>query len=184
MKKIITIASIILSHLVNAQTKSFVIETDPLPYFFKGYSAEAAYSFNRNRIYLEVVKLSEIPSFILSNKNFTEERFVIGIGYSRFLKSDQKGLFVGGDLSNSYSIFKLKNSDLKLKNETFKIGIRIGYTFYPIKKIPNLLVSPWISPRIATNISNINLGSEVLTRGLIDVVGAVHIGYKFTLNKK
>jgi hypothetical protein len=184
MKKIITIVSIFLSHLAIAQTKSFVIETDPLPYFFKGYSAEAAYSFNRNRVYFEVVKLSEIPSFVLSNRNFTEERFVIGIGYSRFLKSHQKGLFIGGDLSNSYSIFGLKSSDLKLKNETFKIGLRIGYTFYPIKKVPNLLVSPWISPRIATNISNIYLGSEALTRGLIDVVGAVHIGYKFTLNKK
>jgi hypothetical protein len=108
---------------------------------------------------------------------------VLGIGYSYFIKSHQKGLFVGGDISNSYSTYKLLVNNTTQNVETFRIGPRIGYTFSPFKKLPNLILSPWISPRYALNIKDINISNETLKRNSFDFVGAIHIGYKFSLNK-
>ena len=88
---------------------------------------------------------------MLSNENFNEERFVISLGYLRFLNKPNKGFFLGGDISNSYSTYSIEQEENPVKKETLKIGMRVGYTFYPIKKLPQLQLSWWLSPRVALN---------------------------------
>ena len=74
---------------------SFVLEIDPLAYFYRGFALEGAFSIDNHRFFVEAVSL-DVPSFItdvfVSNgEHYSERRnIILGIGYSYFFFEHQK----------------------------------------------------------------------------------------------
>lgn len=189
MKKIIILSlfGVLLYHTtLQAQnnTNSFTIGIDPLVIAaLGGVEVELGYNFGKNRVGLEFLGAelppvwdSQIADFSSVSANIYE------LSYSRFLNDRQTGFHYGLAYS-LFSNYTVENeAGESLSKNVSKIGVRLGYMWFPFKKA-NFFIEPLFNFGVYLGNEELNFtNGSVFEAGIFAGSGPVlHLGWKFDL---
>ena len=163
---------------------SVTIGFDPLVIgVLNGVEVEAGYNRGKNRVAVEFLS-AELPSVWNSQIDDFEKvsSDIFEIGYSRFLKDGQRGFHYGLAYS-LFSNFTVEDANgLELSKDLSKIGVRLGYMWFPIKNT-NFFIEPLFNFGIYLNDEDLNFGgdTEFESSSFAGSGPVIHLGWKFDL---
>ena len=172
--------------IVQAQDtqNSFTVGIDPLVIgVLSGFEVEAGYNFGKNRVTVEYL-VADVPAVWESQIDDFESvsADIFELSYSRFLNDKQKGFHYG----IAYSLFSnytvTNEAGQSLDKNISKIGIRLGYMWFPFKKA-NFFIEPLFNFGLFLGNEELNFDDgSVFEAGSFAGSGPViHLGWKFDL---
>ncbi len=182
--KNLLIAIVILvasTSMVNAQTKNFEIELDPLAYALGGASGHAAYTFKNERIQLGYGQLT-LPEGLQNHEGITESFKAISLKWDYFFgKEDPSHGFFAG-LTFDYLFLTYESKTDEYKDDQLSIGLRGGYKFDFFKNrksLSGLYLTPWVGVNMMTKSGDIELDDLQYSRKSVNFFPTVHLGWSF-----
>lgn len=196
MKKLkFIVASLFLSANVLGQhesTSQLSVELDPAPYILSGYSVSIKYSPKQTpRVaYMASIYQSDFPDGMMTKVN-TEKGWTsmkLKTSYAAFtefyINEERKGFYVGPSVFWYNKSAELKSINSRTEFSTIYPNARIGYIWYPFKKM-NLYLNPWFNIGSEINVDQQNqLGGIEFEPNKLNYILALHIGYSFQIKKK
>jgi hypothetical protein len=165
------------------------LELDPAPYILGGYSLSIKYSMKsapRLAIMGSVFSSSFPEAMMLpenSEKGWSEMKFETSyaIFTDFYLNVERKGFYVGPSVFLYNKSASLRYYDERVTFSTLFPNVRIGYVWYPFKKI-QLYCNPWINVGSEISIDNKNqLNGISFDLNKFNYIVAIHVGYSINL---
>lgn len=169
-----------------AQTKSFEIETDPTSFFSNGYNFNFGYSIPHWAIRLVPYK-SELPEFLHGNNDYKQSMIGVAFDLDYFLEESNNGFFIGPVVIYSRDELEAPNN-IKMNNEQFLAGLRLGYRIMPFKmqqeNLNGFYFTPFLSP-LYTFAEDVSFGNgNTFAYKQFQIWGGIHIGYRINTEKQ
>jgi hypothetical protein len=167
---------------------TIALEIDPAPFIMEGHSFSVRYS-NENLPHWSFTGSTfsgKYPNGLLSkaNKNNGWENLEFKCSNAVFadyhINADRKGLFFGPSLFSYKNEIENKNAGNKIRFRTVYPNVRVGYNWFPIKKL-DLYLSPWVNVGKEFSIDSRNKYNNLTYQtNNIKYIAALHIGYKYS----
>lgn len=182
LKQIIVLCFALSSMGLHAQ-KALTIAVDPLSIVaLGGYEVELGLNINKNRISASYLSGSLSPWFGQSSDFNSTSHSVIEIAFSRFIRTEQKGLSYGLAYA-FYSDFVVEDeAGQSLEKNPSRISLKLAYAWFPFKSI-GLYLEPSMTFGFFLNDEDLNFTSgEVFNKKSFIGNGPLfNVGYKFNL---
>lgn len=159
------------------------VQVDPTPFFLRGFAPEVGVGMGPHRAYVTVVAY-DVPTFLREDEAFDERRdYRIGLGYEHFLRSRFVGPFLGASALWTRSTFSRADieSDATEEVGTLAATVRLGWVFYPISALPDLLFGPWVSASWAFSPDDFMIEGRRIERRSLGFTAALQLGWRFEL---
>lgn len=174
-----------------AQTKEndnhFELETDPIAFIFKGYSAHAGYQLGHFRWDVGVYGI-EVPSFFSGYDNFNIRSNGAGIKLDYIFKK-RKGLLLGVESNLSRERVSPKSNDSNPDKDLTKsftnvsLSMRVGYRWMLGNKsndYKGFYIFPWVSfVSVNLNPQSAIIQGQEYRQSTFSFFPTVHFGYSF-----
>jgi hypothetical protein len=161
--------------------RTFDLQIDPTPFFFRGFAPEAGVSIGRHRIMATVIQY-DVPTFLLEDAAFSERRDAIfGLAYQFFFFRHLDGLFAGIGTSATRSTFTRVGTASTRSTWTWRSTLRVGWMVSPFASNPHVFFAPWLGVHVALDPETFALEGRTIERRTFGLTGAIQIGYRFAL---
>lgn len=162
----------------------WAIELDPAPFLLNGYSISVKYSpkFWPRTSFMTSVYKSNFPNAMMNDVNkqngFIEMK--IERSYAAFaefyFKKTRKGFYAGPSFFYYNKSVGMKNTNERTQFKTIYPNVRLGYVWYPFKKV-NLYINPWFNIGSEYRMDSNTLNGIEFKPNKPNFIFAVHLGY-------
>lgn len=176
MKKLMClIASLTLAQPALAKGSGWMVEVDPIAYFFKGYSVHVSKELGQTGLVLDLgVFAMDVPDDVEANKDF-DTKFD-GYGFKLNYTGDQPdGFFAGisGGINNLYATEKVSHEEQQ--ESVGSVGVQAGYRFGN----EGFYIQPWIGINYLLNDVTFKINNKEYNQERVQFFPTVHLGYQF-----
>jgi len=163
------------------QELRYEVETDPIAYIFKGYSAHLAVTYSGFRYSVGIFGLDH-PKFLLQSDAFTV--FTSGFDIKTdYLFGSEKGFYAGLQATYNWDRIALRDEQSEKKYLSgINIGVRTGYRFMFGKQenqYRGFYITPWVALMYNPSPKTTQLGTEEYKQSSWVLFPTVHLGWRF-----
>jgi hypothetical protein len=150
------------------------VEVDPLAFALRGYSLHVGLGAKRMRVDLGAFAL-EYPKFLEPHAGVETASNGFGAKFQYFLFAEQRGGFVGVDLSVGRQLLEAATGDVARRDLFLNLGGHVGWRFVIAR---GFYVTPWVGLAYDVLADDVRLGGKTYdARPLVPFV-TLHVGYR------
>jgi hypothetical protein len=129
--------------LQSATAASIEIETDLVPFAFKGYALNSVLTWDNYRAGVGFLG-REVPEALAGNSGWTTRFDGAGIFFDQFFRCETAGPFIGVEGYYVSSEFELHHTGINVHQAQVMLGGRAGYR-YNFSETSGLYIAPWLA---------------------------------------